>query len=175
MKNDMNENFKITSVCDEEIYADIRANIAGHEFVEADVIFGEGTVNVPDIMDEIYCRIRGDEKVISNAAISEMDKQLRYANEDYFIEFDAPLTSSKQSLKKPIIFAKKFIRKFIRWYIRPIVSGYNEHNSSVLKALNHMPAIMSEMDNKISVLQQEVERLKAANAELTRQINNSGK
>lgn len=147
-------------------------------------------INIESVMDEIRAEIKEKgyksdmlsfSEVVSITPVSTATPSLEdlhgaivYLNDSYYILESIPVTGNIF-----VRFIKKILRKLLRFYVKPIVMSQNDFNALCVRAFNDLNAYveeasktnMSEIENKLNVLELKIKTVTKENELLAERIS----
>ena len=147
-------------------------------------------VNIESVMNEIRAEIREKgytsdmlsfKEVVSvtpvatgTPSLEDLQGAIVYLNDSYYILESIPVTGNIF-----VRFIKKILRKLLRFYVKPIVMSQNDFNALCVRAFNDLNAYvseasktnMSELENKLNILELKVKTVTKENELLAERIS----
>ena len=146
-------------------------------------------VNIESVMNEIRAEIKEKgytsdmlsfKEVVSvtpvatgTPSLEDLQGAIVYLNDSYYILESIPVTGNIF-----VRFIKKILRKLLRFYVKPIVMSQNDFNALCVRAFNDLNAYvveaaktnMSEVENKLNVLELKIKTVTKENELLAERI-----
>lgn len=146
-------------------------------------------VNIESVMNEIRAEIKEKgytsdmlsfKEVVSvtpvatgTPSLEDLQGAIVYLNDSYYILESIPVTGNIF-----VRFIKKILRKLLRFYVKPIVMSQNDFNALCVRAFNDLNAYvveaaktnMSEVENKLNVLELKIKTVTKENELLSERI-----
>ena len=150
----------------------------------------EMEVNIESVMNEIRAEIKEKgytsdmlsfKEVVSvtpvatgTPSLEDLHGAIVYLNDSYYILESIPVTGNIF-----VRFIKKILRKLLRFYVKPIVMSQNDFNALCVRAFNDLNAYvseasktnMSELENKLNILELKVKTVTKENELLAERIS----